>query len=87
MKLEIATQMLAKSNYNETSEYRTPTGLKNLSVIKRCPQSRGSLTKIVIFGTKHFVRYSRHIRYLGCPLLASFTLNGSVRKILEETYI
>ena len=52
----------------------------------RCPQSRGSLTKIVIFGTKHFVRYSRHILYLGCPLLASFTLNESVRKILAETY-
>ena len=31
--------------------------LKNLCVIKRCPQLGGSLTKIDIFETKHFVRY------------------------------
>ena len=49
--------------------------LKNLSVIKRCPLLGGSLTKIVTFGTKHFVRYSRHVRYLGCPLLGGFTVN------------
>ena len=48
--------------------------LKNLSVIKRCPLLGGSLTKIVTFGTKHFVRYSRHVRYLGCPLLGGFTV-------------
>ena len=36
---------------------------KNLSVIKRCPLMWGSLTKIITFGTKHFVRYSRHVRY------------------------
>ena len=34
-----------------------PRVLKYLSVIKRCPLSGGSLTKIVTFGTKHFVRY------------------------------
>ena len=27
--------------------------LKNLSVIKRCPLLRGSLTKMVTFGTEH----------------------------------
>ena len=37
--------------------------LKKLFVIKRCPLLEGSLTKIVTFGTKHFVRYSRHVRY------------------------
>ena len=42
--------------------------VKNLSVIKRCPLLRGSLTKIVTFGTKHFVRY------LGCPLLGGFNI-------------
>ena len=42
--------------------------LKNLSVIKRCPLLGGSLTEIVTFGTKHFVRY------LGCPLLRGFTV-------------
>ena len=47
--------------------------LKNLSVIKRCPLLGGSLTKIVTFGTKHFVRYLRHVYYLGCPLLGGFT--------------
>ena len=48
--------------------------LKNVSVIKRCPLLGGSLTKIVTFETKHFVRYSRHVRYLGCPLLGGFTV-------------
>ena len=48
--------------------------LKNLSVMKRCPLLGGSLTKIVTFGTKHFVCYSRHIRYLECPLLGCFTV-------------
>ena len=44
--------------------------------VKRCPRlgGRGSLTKIVTFGTKYFVRYSRHARYLGCPLLRGFTV-------------
>ena len=35
----------------------------------------GSLAKINIFGTEHFVRYSRHDRYLGCPLLGGFTVD------------
>ena len=48
--------------------------LKKLFVIKRCPLLEGSLAKIVTFGTKHFVRYSRHIRYLGCLLLGGFTV-------------
>ena len=34
----------------------------------------GSLTKIVTFETKHFIRYSRHVRYLRCPLLGGFTV-------------
>ena len=34
----------------------------------------GSLKKIVTFGTKHFVRYSKPARYLGCPLLGGFTV-------------
>ena len=46
---------------------------KNSSVIKRFPLLGGSLTKIITFGTKHFVRYSMHVRYLGCPLLGGFT--------------
>ena len=37
--------------YSETSEQRTPTGLKNLSVIQRCLLSGGNLAKIVTFGT------------------------------------
>ena len=32
----------------------------------------GKLTKIVTFGTTNFVRYSRHVRYLGCPLEGKF---------------
>ena len=48
--------------------------LKHLSVIKMYLLLAGSLTKIVTFGTKHFVRYSRHVRYLGCPLLGGFTV-------------
>ena len=48
--------------------------LKNLSVIERCLLLRGNLKKIVLFGTKYFVRYSWHVRYLGYPLLAGFTV-------------
>ena len=48
--------------------------LKNLSVIERCPLLGGNLKKIVTFGTKCFVRYSWHVRYLGCPLLGGFTV-------------
>ena len=49
--------------------------LKKLSVIERCLLLGGNLTKIIIrFGTKRFVRYSRHVRYLECPLLGGFTV-------------
>ena len=48
--------------------------LQNLSVIKRCPLSGGSLTNIVIFGNKTFVCYSRYVLYLGYPLLGNFTV-------------
>ena len=48
--------------------------LKNLSVIERCPLLGGNLKKIVTFGTKIFVLFSRHVRYLGYPLLGGFTL-------------
>ena len=42
--------------------------LKNLPVIKKLPLLGGSLTKIFIFGTKHFVLYFR------CQLLGSFSV-------------
>ena len=48
--------------------------LQNLSVIKRCPLSGGSLTNIVIFGNKTFVCYSWYVLYLGYPLLGNFTV-------------
>ena len=49
---------------------------KNLSVTERCPLLGGNLTKIVTFGTKQFVCYSTHVRYLGCPLLEGFTVEN-----------
>ena len=77
-------QSLAYKSILERSSYQSSTVkplnsghlrvLKNLSVIKRCPLLGGSLTKIVTFGTKHFVRYWRYVRYLGCPLLGGFTV-------------
>ena len=58
--------------------------LKNLSVIERCPLLGGNLKNIVTFGTKNFARYSRHVRYFGCPLLGGSTvfhlLKGSWNK-------
>ena len=48
--------------------------LTNLSVIERCPLLGGNLKTIATFGTKCFVHYSRHVRYLGCPLLGGFTV-------------
>ena len=42
-------------NYSETSEKRRSMGLKNLSVIARCPLLGGNLKKIVTFGTKRFL--------------------------------
>ena len=47
---------------------------KNLSVIESCPLLGGNLKKIVLFGTKCFIRYSWHVRYLGCQLLGGFTV-------------
>ena len=49
--------------------------LKNLSVIERCPLLGVGLTKIVAFGTKHFVRYSRHVRYWEVSLYIEFDQN------------
>ena len=46
--------------------------LKNLSVIKSCPLLKGSLTKIVTFRTKHFVRYSRHVPLFGMSAIGRF---------------
>ena len=48
---------------------------KNLSVIEKCPLLGGNLRKIVTFETKFFVRYLRHVRYLGCTLLGGFTVS------------
>ena len=48
--------------------------LKNLTVSERCLLLGGNFKKIVTFGTKRFVRYSMHVRYLGCPLLGGFTV-------------
>ena len=50
----------------------------DLSVIKRCPLLGGSLTKIVTFGSKHFVRY------LGCLLLRGFTVYVYSDLLLEN---
>ena len=38
------------------------------------PLLGGNLTKIVTFRANQFVRYSRHVRYLGCPILEGFTV-------------
>ena len=57
---------------------------KNLSNINRCPLLGCSLTKTVTFGTKHFIHYSRHARYLGCPLLGGFTVLESIWKKLSK---
>ena len=43
--------------------------VKNMFVIEMCPLLGGNLKKNVTFGTKRFVRYSWHVRCLGCPLL------------------
>ena len=48
--------------------------LKNLSVIERCLLMGGDFIEIVTFGTKCFVCYSWHVRYLGCLLLGGFTV-------------
>ena len=63
--------------------------LENLSVTKSCPLLGGSLTKIFISGTKHVVRYSRHVRYVGCQLFRGFTvlpkINRNKNQDLEPT--
>ena len=48
--------------------------LKYFSVIKRCLLLGVSLSKILEVGTKHFVHYSRHVRYLRYPQLGGFTV-------------
>ena len=60
--------------------------LKNLSTIKRFALLGGSLTKIVTFRTKHFVRYSKHIRYLGCPLIWRFHCSYSITIVLPMIF-
>ena len=61
--------------------------LESVSIIKRCPLLGGSLTKILTFGTKHFVRYSRHVRYLGCPLLGAFTVQRNFEDVITNKWI
>ena len=53
--------------------------LKDLSVIERCPPLRGNFKKVVTFGTKRFVHYSRHARIFGCPLLGGITVQTFIR--------
>ena len=48
--------------------------LKIFSVIERCPLLGVNLKRIVTSGTTRFVRYSWHVRYLGCPLSGGFTV-------------
>ena len=62
-----------KTLYSETLNSGHLRVLQNLSVIERCPLLGGNLRKIVIFRTKRFAHYSRHVRYLRCPLLGVFT--------------
>ena len=45
-----------------------------MSIIKRFPLLGGSFTKIITFGSKHFVPYSRHVHDWGWPLLGGFTV-------------
>ena len=49
---------------------------KNLSVIESWPLLGGNFKKIVTFGTKRFVRYSWHVRYLRFPLLGVFNVRA-----------
>ena len=43
--------------------------LKNLPVIESCPLLGGNLIKIVTFGTKYFVRYSKIMTELATELV------------------
>ena len=53
---------------------------KNLSFIKRCPLLGGHLTKIVTFGTRHFIRYSKYFRYCEVSLYSYLPLPVPVRQ-------
>ena len=63
--------------------------LKHLPVIERCSLLRGNLKKIVTFGTKRCVRYSKHVRCLGCLLLDGFTVisDSCIEKLMPEKKI
>ena len=69
------TSQILLSNLQDTCTTTKPMynghlrALKNLSFFERCPLFKGNLTEIVLSATKHFVCYSRHVQYLGCPLL------------------
>ena len=87
---DLAKIVWYKTEYNTVKPLNSGhlRALKNLSVIKRCPLLGGSLTKIVTFGTKHFVRYSRHVRYLGCPLLGGFIVLKNVKFLFcHKSYV
>ena len=55
--------------------------LKNVSVIERCLLLGGNLKKIVTFGTKGFVCYSRHVRCLRFSPLEGFTVKKNKSEI------
>ena len=59
----------------EKDEKELPSETSEQRDLRVLPQLlRGNLTKIVTFGTKSFVCYSRHVHYLGCLLLGAFTV-------------
>ena len=51
--------------YHCTVKSRTLTNSGHLRALKNlwCPLFGDSLTEIVTFETKHFIRYSMHVRY------------------------
>ena len=60
--------------------------LKKLSVIERFLLLEGNFKKIVTFGALCFVRFSWHVRYLGCPLLGGFAVHiSTVSTNLKKT--
>ena len=59
-------------DYSRSSDMGHLRVLKHLPVIDSRPLLGGNIKKI--FGTKLFLHYSRHVRYLGCPLLGRFTV-------------
>ena len=44
----------------------------------------GSSTKIVTFGSENFVRYSRHVRYLGCKFTNSVNLLAQSHWLIKK---